>query len=119
MSAVVNGALPPPAFLVRVRSCNTHRAGTRFDLVKSPVVVGRVEGAGIVLEHGTVSRRHGCFEPRDGAWWIADLASTSGIFVNEEAIGYQGARRLAERDIVRFGQMEMRISRDPEALHAL
>src|SRR5689334_6843419 len=94
---------PTPAYLVLLGGCNTHKAGARFDLGTRPTVVGRVEGADIVLDHGTVSSRHARFEPRDDGWWVVDVGSTGGTFVNEEAIGYTGARRLVQGDMVGLG----------------
>ena len=54
----------------------------RFPLSQPSVVIGRTEPATIVLEGGTVSRRH-CELTRQGSQVvIADLGSTNGTYVN-------------------------------------
>lgn len=44
--------------------------------------VGRTEGNDLILNHPSVSRRHGRFEVRDDHWWVVDQGSTNGIKVN-------------------------------------
>jgi adenylate cyclase len=53
-----------------------------LELRGDPVTIGRIEGNDLVLNHPSVSRRHGRLELRNGEWWIADLNSTNGIKIN-------------------------------------
>jgi adenylate cyclase len=53
-----------------------------LELRGDPVTIGRIEGNDLVLNHPSVSRRHGRIEARGAEWWIADLNSTNGIKVN-------------------------------------
>jgi pSer/pThr/pTyr-binding forkhead associated (FHA) protein len=75
-------------------------------------IVGRTPelGADIIIEHGTMHRRHAVFTNRDGELSVQDLGSHCGVMVNEEAIGFQGARSLTEGDVVRLGQVRLRVS---------
>lgn len=51
------------------------------------VVIGRVAGVSVFLDHHTVSRRHAeMFSDPFGRWWIRDLCSTNGTFVNDEPV---------------------------------
>ena len=53
-----------------------------LELRGDPVTIGRIEGNDLVLNHPSVSRRHGRIELRGDEWWIADLNSTNGIKLN-------------------------------------
>ncbi|HEU5162655.1 MAG TPA: adenylate/guanylate cyclase domain-containing protein [Thermoanaerobaculia bacterium] len=53
-----------------------------LELRGEPVTIGRIEGNDLVLNHPSVSRRHGRIELRGNEWWIADLNSTNGIKLN-------------------------------------
>ena len=53
-----------------------------LELRGEPVTIGRIEGNDLVLNHPSVSRRHGRIELRGAEWWIADLNSTNGIKLN-------------------------------------
>jgi serine phosphatase RsbU (regulator of sigma subunit) len=51
------------------------------------VVIGRVQGVGLMLDHHTVSRRHAeMFCDPFGRYWIRDLGSTNGTVVNGEPV---------------------------------
>jgi len=49
-----------------------------------PLTIGRSAPAELVLEGGTVSRRHCRLERRDSRVVLTDLGSTNGTFVNGE-----------------------------------
>jgi diguanylate cyclase (GGDEF)-like protein len=74
--------------------------GRRTPLTQRSYVIGR-ENADLVIPRSAVSRQHSTLAMDEaGDWWIADLGSTNGTFVNEERIE---RRRLADGDQVRFG----------------
>ncbi len=50
--------------------------------VGSTVTLGRSRGCDCVLTDPTVSRRHACVRYRDGSWWLRDLGSLNGTYVN-------------------------------------
>jgi diguanylate cyclase (GGDEF)-like protein len=95
--------------LVLLTGCSRHPVGTSFPLISTPMTLGRVEGADIVLDDPTVARRHGRFRLRDGAWWVSDEASPAGTFVAGMIL--RGPHRLGEGDIIGFGQMKVRFTR--------
>jgi two-component system, NtrC family, response regulator AtoC len=64
-------------------------------------IIGRDEGAGIVLDETTVSRRHARITVRGGEAIIEDLGSQNGTWVNECRL--DGPMALADCDRVRFG----------------
>ena len=75
--------------------------GRRIPLTKSQYIVGRDSEAGLVVSRSSVSRQHArLFVDDDGNWWVEDLNSTNGTFINETRIRSQ---QLADADQVRFG----------------
>lgn len=62
----------------------------RHLLTETHVVIGRVPGVSIFLDHHTVSRRHAeMFCDPFGRFWIRDLGSTNGTLVNDEPVQEQ------------------------------
>ena len=56
-----------------------------------PLRVGRASDNEIVLCTDSASRHHARFERRDDGWWVVDVGSTNGIFVND-AQAWPGCR---------------------------
>jgi hypothetical protein len=63
--------------------------GKRTVLSGSRFVIGRSRDADLMLDDPNVSRRHAELRRQEGAWVVADLASTNGVKVN--------GRRVAEQ----------------------
>jgi diguanylate cyclase (GGDEF)-like protein len=59
--------------------------GRRHVLDKEAVTVGRDRENDIVLDSDSVSRRHARIEHRDGKFYVSDLDSTNGTYVNDDA----------------------------------
>jgi two-component system cell cycle response regulator len=75
--------------------------GRRISLANSQYIVGRDAEAGFVVSRSSVSRQHArLFVDDEGNWWVEDLNSTNGTFVNEQRIRSQ---QLNDADQVRFG----------------
>ena len=75
--------------------------GRRIPLLNPQYIVGRDNEAGFVVSRSSVSRQHArLYLQEDGSWWVEDLNSTNGTFVNEMRIKLQ---RLSDSDQVRFG----------------
>ncbi|MFI5307125.1 MAG: diguanylate cyclase [Polyangiales bacterium] len=58
--------------------------GKRHVLHKELISIGRDRDNEIVLDSDSVSRRHAKVEHRDGYFYVVDLDSTNGTFVNDE-----------------------------------
>jgi adenylate cyclase len=65
------------------------------------VLLGRGEGAAIRLSDASVSRQHATIRFEDRHFWIADLGSANGTFVNGVAV--KGARVLRHGDRLQLG----------------
>jgi len=75
--------------------------GRRIPLLNAQYIVGRDSEAGFVVGRSSVSRQHArLYLADDDHWWVEDLNSTNGTFVNETRIKLQ---KLADSDQVRFG----------------
>ncbi len=71
--------------------------------VSSPFKIGRDEGASLTLADEDASREHALLsrDPADGGWWLTDLQSTNGTYVNGRRI--RAATRITDGDRIRIG----------------
>lgn len=74
--------------------------GQVFPLESESVVLGRHPGCDIVLEVGAVSRQHARILQLDGSFYVEDLNSRNGTFVNDERV--EGRCKLADHDQVKI-----------------
>ena len=72
----------------------------------SRLVVGRSRSCDVVVEHGTVSRRHALLRRAGDDWVVEDLGSSNWTAVNGEPI--HGPTVLHPGDIVMFGVAALR-----------
>jgi HD-GYP domain-containing protein (c-di-GMP phosphodiesterase class II) len=68
--------------------------------------VGRCEGQEIVLNDPSVSRRHAEIVCTDQGWFVRDLGSTNGTFLNGVRVGTVD-RKMRHRDVVQCGNIVM------------
>ena len=47
-----------------------------------PWTIGRSDACRLVIEHGTISRRHAVLKPVEGGFEVRDLGSLNGTWVN-------------------------------------
>ena len=81
------------------------RTGQQFGLKRGRNTVGRDSSrADIVLEGETVSGEHAHVQFEQGQFYVYDLASTNGTFVNNRRIQRQ---MLMDGDVVRFGSTQL------------
>lgn len=69
-------------------------------LDQRPLRIGRVITNDIYVPDPNVSRQHAQFLFEDGGFWIEDLESTNGTFVNDRQVG---RHRLQHEDVIRLG----------------
>jgi two-component system, NtrC family, response regulator AtoC len=73
------------------------------------LVFGRGAGAGVVIEHEAVSRRHTAIRRRGEAILVEDLASRNGTTINGAPI--TGVRRAAAGDVIGVGPVTAIVAR--------
>jgi hypothetical protein len=77
------------------------------------VTIGRDPASTCLLEDQTVSAHHARLFYRQGQWWVEDLRSTNGTYLNQEPVNTLLV--LAHGDELRFGQVVMNILMEPAA----
>lgn len=75
--------------------------GRRHSLNRVEHFVGRRSDLDLHFDVDSVSRKHARLQHVGEDWWVEDLGSTNGTFVNDEQIE---RRKLDDGDIVRFGE---------------
>lgn len=82
-----------------------------FQDIRLPLTVsmiGKGEGVDIEIEKDTVSHYHAQINCQEQEYYIEDLNSTNGTYVNEELLSYKEKRQLKSNDIIRFADVKYR-----------
>lgn len=77
--------------------------GKVFQLEDKPLVIGRETAAEVCLPDSSVSRRHSRIECNENQFWLNDLQSLNGTFVNDVPIKQ---RALQHGDRIRIGDTQ-------------
>jgi len=70
--------------------------------------VGRRDDNSLMIDDGFVSGAHAEVMFDQGTWWLVDLDSTNGTFVNGRPV--RARVRLADGDVVQFGRVSLRVN---------
>jgi pSer/pThr/pTyr-binding forkhead associated (FHA) protein len=81
--------------------------GARYDLADH-ITIGRAPGSNIVIDDTYASQLHARVFKSDGAFFIEDLGSTNGTYINGRKISY--AIELREGDRIKIGKMVFEFS---------
>ena len=57
-------------------------AGTRITLSEATISIGRAEDSTLVITDDYASSRHARLVPREGQWYLEDMGSTNGTFLD-------------------------------------
>ncbi|HEX9038716.1 MAG TPA: protein kinase [Ktedonobacterales bacterium] len=79
-------------------------AGRALMLHQGVTTIGRGPGIDLSLGDHSVSRLHARLSFARGVWYIEDLASANGVWINGKRVS--GQRDLRNHDNVRFGHLE-------------
>jgi hypothetical protein len=61
-------------------------AGTRITLGEAHITIGRAEDSTLVITDDYASARHARLAPRDGQWFIEDMGSTNGTYLDRAKV---------------------------------
>lgn len=93
-----------PAFLSEAALIGIGGNERRFVLTKKHLVVGKLkERADFILEGAEVSRVHAKIERERDGYYLTDLNSRNGTYVNGIRLEADEARKLEDQDQIRFG----------------
>jgi signal transduction histidine kinase len=81
-----------------------------LDRAASVLTLGRTAGADFVVADQAISRKHAEFAYKDGQWFLKDLGSSNGTFINEVRIRESSA--LYAGDQIRCGSTVMLFEAD-------
>lgn len=100
--------MPDPSSAIEIidPAESSYDHGTAFPL-DHYTTVGRYEDNTVELDDDFVSGSHAEIYFENGQWWIQDLNSTNGTFLNTQRMGDR--LRLSNGDIVQFGRIRTRI----------
>lgn len=98
--------LPTEAVLVHVSDRVTGLKLAEVLLSQTKVtVIGRQPGVALLIDQGSVSRRHAEVSYANGQYILHDVGSTNGTFVNDERIDPDKPYVLKPNDLLRFGKL--------------
>jgi serine phosphatase RsbU (regulator of sigma subunit) len=87
--------------------------GQRFGLDSPCAVLGRQADSSICLPAKAVSRQHAQILNREDGFYIEDLGSSNGTYVNGKRLGPHSPCRLTERDTLQIGPYVMALRPAP------
>jgi NADPH-dependent 2,4-dienoyl-CoA reductase/sulfur reductase-like enzyme/pSer/pThr/pTyr-binding forkhead associated (FHA) protein len=96
----------PEAFLVPVAQ---NEPGLRLEEMRLSqtrvMTVGRQSGIYLLIDHGTVSRRHAEISYANGQYVLHDLGSSNGTFINDKRLEPGSVHILKQNDRILFGKV--------------
>jgi NADPH-dependent 2,4-dienoyl-CoA reductase/sulfur reductase-like enzyme/pSer/pThr/pTyr-binding forkhead associated (FHA) protein len=96
----------PEAFLVLV---SQNEPGLRLEEMRLSqtrvMTVGRQSGIYLLIDHGTVSRRHAEISYANGQYVLRDLGSSNGTFINDKRLEPGSVHILKQGDRILFGKV--------------
>lgn len=109
---------PPPAddekpitdsgsFVATVIRLNQIKGGNARLILEPDTVIGRAQGpyAGQLASMRYISSRHARVTHDSQGWWITDLGSTNGTYVNDDRLEVNIPHQFGPGDIVDLGTM--------------
>ena len=92
---------------IRLRGMSDEVKGRTWE-DESLLRAGRLASLEIVLDDSSVSRRHAEVRRGEDGWFVRDLESTNGTYVNGVRVG-PGGSPLRPRDVVQFGKVAVAV----------
>ncbi len=107
-ATIVSGGRPAARFVVK----QGPQIGITFPILQSKTCMGREETCDVRVQDAEASRRHCELIWRDGAFWVQDLGSSNGTFVNGKQI--TAPTKLSAGDKIGVGQTVMVLELEPQ-----
>jgi len=103
--AAAEPPMPPGPSAVVI---HTEGAKPRTVAVSGNMVMGRAAECDLPLEDTFVSQQHARLFAKNGSWYVEDLGSTNGTFVNDQRLGAPAMVQPGDRVRVGATVMELR-----------
>lgn len=87
------------------------KEGETFQLPTTPITIGRDSSNTLCFPCGSVSGRHAVITPREQGYFIKDLGSSNGTFVNKLKLAKESL--LHPGDLIQVGDIAMRFGDKP------
>ena len=100
-------AVPGRLVLLEAGSTSLPRGHTLS--LRRVTTLGRAPGSALALNDSFVSANHAVLTWRDGHWWLQDLGSTNGTFLNEVPV-VGGEVPVAYGDVIGIGRLRLQLS---------
>ena len=81
--------------------------GTKITLGDQPILIGRADDSTLVLTDDFASSRHARLTNRGGQWYVEDLGSTNGTYLDQQRV--QGPLLVNAGQPIRIGQTAMEL----------
>ncbi|SDF52543.1 FHA domain-containing protein [Blastococcus fimeti] len=81
--------------------------GTKITLGEQPILVGRADDSTLVLTDDFASSRHARLTNRGGQWYVEDLGSTNGTYLDQQRV--QGPLLINPGQPIRIGQTALEL----------
>jgi sigma-B regulation protein RsbU (phosphoserine phosphatase) len=91
---------------------NGPQAGKRYELRTDRTIMGRHPECNVVIEVGAVSRQHAAINRRGSDYFLEDLHSRNGTFLNDEPNKIEGQRQLKPGDVIRVCEVSYTFAAD-------
>lgn len=79
-----------------------------YHIQKEVCTVGKDQASDLLLQKETVSRHHAKIRKMEDGYYIEDLNSTNGTYLNDELLSYKEPRLLHSSDLICFGDVKYR-----------
>jgi hypothetical protein len=81
--------------------------GTKITLGDQPILIGRADDSTLVLTDDFASSRHARLTNRGGQWYVEDLGSTNGTYLDQQRV--QGPLLINPGQPIRIGQTALEL----------
>lgn len=81
---------------------------TPIIVTREGIYIGRVAGNDLVLQDSQISRRHLRIVWQDNSFWVEDLGSSNGVWLNNQRIDPRLMRVLQQGDEIRVGSYTLK-----------
>lgn len=79
-----------------------------FEIKQMLCLIGKSHKASLQIERETISQIHAKIDFLAGDYYIEDMNSTNGTYLNDEILNYKEKRKMSPGDVIRFADVKYR-----------